>query len=68
MKMTKITATLKIWNGKEYEEIQKEFEVEVRGNGNVYSPELVEWVQNEARRVTNLFTIESNGRKYTYSV
>lgn len=63
-----ITATIEIWNGEEYEHISRDFEVELRPFGRIYNPELIDWVLNESRRVSNLMTVEHNGKKYTYSI
>ena len=63
-----ITATIKIWNGKEYEDISREFEVEVRPFGKLYNLDMVSWVINESRRVSNIITIECEGKKHTYSL
>lgn len=63
-----ITATITIWNGEEYQNISRDFEVELRPFGKIYNPELISWVLNESRRVSNMMTVEYNGKKHTYSI
>ena len=66
--MTKIIAAVKIWNGTEYENVEKEFDVEIRKNGNIYSQEMIDWITKEKRRVTDLFIVKYESKEYLYAV
>lgn len=66
--MTKIIAVVKIWNGTEYENVEKEFDVEIRKNGNIYSQEMIDWITKEKRRVTDLFIVKCESKEYLYAV
>jgi len=66
----KVTAIVTVWNKEEKKEDTrgKIFEVEMRDEGKLYSEELVDWVEEQKDRVSNLFTIVFNGKEYKYSL
>lgn len=63
----KVKAILDIYdNGKKT--IEKEFDVDMRTEGRLYSIELVEWILSEKRCLGNIFTIRFNNKDYKYSL
>ncbi len=62
--MKEIKAIVKTVHGTE----EKNFKVVVERNGNLYSPELFDWVFGIEDRLSNMFKVEINGRKYNYSI
>ena len=48
-------------------DIHKTFDVELRANGHIYSPELIRWVNGHKDRLTNLITVEyTTDRKHSF--